>query len=515
MIARRFALALVLLLALAPLAQAAPSAQSAKAGKSGKAGKAVAIAAAATPEELRPSATAPLQIPEETAARRQLIQRVRDYMALPAGQVKAHPAAADFPGAVPAGAPRVTRTIAVAAPGMHSPAGAIYTNTKECWQSTGLYAAPGETVTVTPRGTLPTSVTIELVIGCHTDRLFYNTIKTWKRFPLISRAFALQAGPTPIANAFGGPIFVNVKLAGASATIENFSLSFAGAVEAPYFELGKTTAEEWKKARLAPAPWGELAGRKMILHFPAEQIRAMDDPAVLLTWWDKVVEAEDSLIGWSGRGAQERVVPDRQISAGGMHSGYPFMCQYYAVRDITDLARLRAGGDFIWGFFHELGHNHQSADWSFPNETEVKVNLFSLYCMETIIGKPRGSGHNSIDGSGLMACLDRRFGNPPQIGPFEDLSVFIALIQTYGWEPVKKTLASYQSEPIAKGTPEEARRVEFVRRYSKNAKADLSGIFEKLGYPKSETLRAELKGLPVFDLAAWRQGRAGKAVAGK
>ncbi|NOZ19534.1 MAG: hypothetical protein GXP25_00435, partial [Planctomycetes bacterium] len=64
-----------------------------------------------------------------------LTMQVREAMERPPEEVKAHPAAATFPGLVPAGAERVTRTVEV-------------DTSIPLWHSTGLYAAPGEVITV-------------------------------------------------------------------------------------------------------------------------------------------------------------------------------------------------------------------------------------------------------------------------------------------------------------------------------------------------------------------------------
>ncbi len=466
---------------------------------------AAATAAPPPAEAVEPTAKAPFTVPADPAVKKQLIRQIDEYMALPSAQVRAHPAAADFPGVAPAGSPRVTRVVVVHGPKMHGPAAAMYSGTKEPWQSTGLYADAGEIVTVTPTAALPEGMAMEVRIGCHTDRLFGDKITEWRRFPSIARAFPLQQGTTHVASAFGGPIFVSVKnVAGRSAPSDlSIELRFANAVEEPSFVLGKTSAEQWRKLRGAPAPWGELVGRNMILHVPAAQLRAMDDPAPLLEWWDKVVAAEDGLVGWPVRTAQERVVPDRQISAGWMHAGYPFMCDIASAPDITDLAKLRAKGD--WGFFHELGHNHQSADWTFSGQTEVTVNFFSLYCMEHIVGKPRGAGHPDIEPPKLLKALDRRLGEPPSMDFFDQLAAFIVLLHAYGWEPLQKTLVSYQARPNPPKTPEPRRQAEFVRRYSLNAKADLAGYFRRLGYACPAEIYDTLKSLPAFDLTAWRR----------
>jgi hypothetical protein len=141
----------------------------------------------------------------------------------------------------------------------------------------------------------------------------------------------------------------------------------------------------------------------------------------------------------------------------------------------------------------------------------VTVNFFSLYCMEHIVGKPRGTGHPAIDGAKFLECLDRRFANPPSDDPFHQLSAFIVLLHKFGWTPLQQTLASYQTSPVAPKTALEAKQDEFVRRYSHHAKADLSAYFKKMGYPCSAELCSELRSLPSFDYAGWRK----ESVAGK
>ena len=114
-------------------------------------GASVANAAPPEPAEaIVPTLKAPFTLPADPVGKKSLIRQINDYMALPPAQVRSHPAAADFPGVVAAGAPRVTRVITVHGPLMHGPAAAAYDGAKESWQSTGLYANAGEIVTVTP-----------------------------------------------------------------------------------------------------------------------------------------------------------------------------------------------------------------------------------------------------------------------------------------------------------------------------------------------------------------------------
>lgn len=59
--------------------------------------------------------------------------------------------------------------------------------------------------------------------------------------------------------------------------------------------------------------------------------------------WDKIVKAEDKLAAVDDRTKPERVVFDRQISVGYMHSGYPFMCPVSAAPEGVEFAKLSKG----------------------------------------------------------------------------------------------------------------------------------------------------------------------------
>lgn len=254
------------------------------------------------------------------------------------------------------------------------------------------------------------------------------------------------------------------------------------------------TIDQWRSSRSDPAPWAELVGVNMILHVPAEQVRRTDDPTALLKWWDQVVSLEDELVGWPARQSQERIVPDVQISAGWMHSGYPFMCHLASAADITNLEKLTRDRD--WGFFHELGHNHQSSDWTFDGQTEVTVNLFTLYVMEKLVGQRCGEPGTRM--SNYRSLLAKRFADPPADGPFEQLAPFVVLIRHFGFDALRATLVSYQQNPIDRKLAAATRQAIFVRRYSENTRHNLAPFFLKMGYTIDAATRHDLDRLPAF-----------------
>ena len=456
-----------------------------------------AVFAAVPPEEITPTKKAPFIQPAE-AARPELHAAIKEYMAKEPGTFGAHASARDFPGVVEA-KQRVARAVAYDSNLVHrwdtTNGGApnLYTS-PDAWQETGLYAAPGEVVIVKV-ASIPENRVVKVIVGCHRDSLL--KLEKWNRFPVIARTFELKVGDNQIANPFGGQLFIQsshkdwrkpVKASPAT------PLQFSNAVAMPTYVLGKDTPETWAKAKQLPAPWVTLSGRQVILHVQASAVKDLADPKELLEWWDKAMTLEDDLIALR-RLAPERVVPDRQISAGFMHSGYPFMCWIDpSQKDSVDLPKLAKEGN--WGFFHELGHNHQCSAWTFAGQTEVTCNLFSLYVMEKLVGKPTGRGHPSMEK--LDELLAKRFAAEPNMGPFEQLATFVVLIRAHGWGPLRETLRSYAKDAAPKGATKEQLQSIFAERYGKAAKADVSDYFEKMGYHVESTAKASLKGFPAF-----------------
>ncbi len=411
-------------------------------------------------------------------------QSIRQLMAAPAEAVRAHPAAADFPGPVASEAPRLTRTISV-------------DTAIPRWHSTGLYAAPGELITVTISSNAVAGK-LAVRIGCHRDQLWSEAINAWTRVPEITRRFALAGGITKAANAFGGPVFIEVPdhcgLGVLAVTIEN-------AVAAPLFELGQTGLAQWKnEIRLRPAPWAELAGHNLIISLPSKNIRDLENPEEVLQYWDRIVAAEDDLAGLTNRRSPERFVLDRQISAGYMHSGYPIMAHLDQAGRVAEMTALSQGN---WGFYHELGHNHQRPDWTFAGAGEVTCNLFSMYCFAKVCGLSR-HGHGGISAAKRQANMLAYFTKGGSFtewksDPFLALICYDQLIEAFGWDSFQKVFAEYRDLPkLARPKSDDEKRDQWLVRFSRATGRNLGPFFEAWRIPTSAAARESLKDLPAW-----------------
>jgi hypothetical protein len=405
----------------------------------------------------------------------------------PIDQLKANPAAKEFPGEVPASAARVTRTIPI---DPRIPR----------WHSTGLYAAPGEVITITLPAAAATGRNLRLRIGAHTDHTYH--LAAWHRAPEISREFKLDKPETRAANAFGGLIYIEVpERAAAPPDAEPVQVTIAHAVPAPYFVLGKTTPQQWRDTlRSAPAPWGELATDKLILTIRSDAIRTLDDPTSVLEHWNKVMDATATLAAWPlGRKSPERIVPDADISAGYMHSGYPIMTGLDVIPAMVDVARLRTVKDG-WGFYHEIGHNHQNPDWTFPGTTEVTVNLFTMHTLETVCGVSKEDATRRAlvePAARIKAYLAKPDFAAWQADPFLALAMYAQLRMEFGWEPFRKVFADYRTLPNdQRPKTEEQKHDQWMVRMSQATGKNLGPFFQAWGIPTSQAARKSIEDLP-------------------
>ena len=405
----------------------------------------------------------------------------------PPESVRAHPAAADFPGPVPTDAPRITRGLAI--------------NTAvDRWHSTGLYAAPGELVTVTAPESVAGVGGFYVRVGAHSDGIWSRP--EWERMPEISRRFPIVATKTLVANAFGGLIYIEVP---ADAGLASITVDIEGAVEAPRFVLGETDPDAWRdKIRYAPAPWAEIAGRNMIVTTPSSEVRDLDDPAAVAKAWDRALDLNAELAAWpsSVRSSPERFVVDRQIAVGYMHAGYPLMAHLDQRANLVDAEHLRS--ECNWGFYHEVGHNHQASDWTFDGTVEVTVNLFTLYAYEFLCGIPvddkrfHGSHRSWTE---LMDIHD--FDDPDfelwKREPFLALIMYAQMQQAFGWDAFREVFATYRALPDAeRPKSDNDKRDQWLVRLSRQVNRNLGPFFETWGVPTSQLARDQIADLPMW-----------------
>ena len=337
-------------------------------------------------------------------------------------------------------------------------------------------------------------------IGAHTDKLWDKP--EWKRHPEISRRWPLPAGESQFASAHGGLVYIENPAAAPGRQVE---VTISGVVEAPLFVLGKTDPTDWKKRiRNHPAPWAELACDELTLTVPSEAVRDLDDPTELMQFWDSVLDLYAELGQRPLAARPQRMVADRQISVGWLHAGYPIMMQLEHGHEAVDLAALRGKPKTdtgAWGFWHELGHNHQRPEWTFAGTTEVTCNLFSLFVDERVRGiKPSEHPWPAGKRKQVRAHIrsDRSFARWKK-SPGLALWFYLLIQDEFGWEPFQDVFAEYAAAPkVELPKSDDEKRDQWLVRMSRRLERNLGPYFEAWGVPTSDDARAS-----VAELQPW------------
>lgn len=401
---------------------------------------------------------------------------------LPVTQLFAHRTAAEF-GAIATSA-RVSKRL---------PVRVSSANAAAQWLSTGLYAAPGEVVTVT----LPASLVGKgwsLKVGSHTDDV--SETHSYSRMPFgVSRDFPITGTSIAVGSVYGGMLYVVKPETTAPAS---YTIGFSNAVAAPSFVLGQTTDAEWRRLRGLPAPYAELACRRVIITLHADDIRALANPTAVMRYWNDRVAAQDALVGNTRRTAPERINDDLQISVGWMHSGYPVMAYDHNLATMVD---SDPGND--WGFFHEFGHNLQSRWWTFAGEVEVTNNILTMRAFDSAAARPNDGWTGMWSPAGRASLMQAFVQNGRQRGedPGTALVTYAQLRQGFGWRAYSRFFREYRDAALASlpQTDQEIRD-QWVTRFSRVTGRNLGPFFQAWGFRPSQAALDAVAGLPEWSL---------------
>tara|TARA_B100000513_G_scaffold194943_1_gene124608 strand:+ start:2557 stop:6555 length:3999 start_codon:yes stop_codon:yes gene_type:complete len=426
---------------------------------------------------------------------------------LNASDLPIHPSHTEFPGEVPSNASRISHTVSIDGNQSGLPSNFGYSGARSSIRmSTGLYAPPGEviSVSVSPEAS---ELGFWILIGAHTDGLWgKDVIKRHSKIhrywwidntttSLICDEFGECTSESDVGNAFGGPIYVAIP---AGSEFGEFNVTISGAVMAPMFVLNETSDFEWiYSQRDNPAPWTELVSNNFIMTVPSYEIRELNNPTALMEWWDEALAMEHELYGYEPWPRVERAVFDVQISAGWMHSGYPFMAHDLSVEGVVNLSHMSENGD--WGMFHELGHNHQWMPSTLPGTTETGCNFASVYLMEELVGI---QGHSAVDPERRANRMHSYFNDGSNISNWSvwtALDTYILIKEEWDWSPITEALTVYYTLPPSEvpSTDEEEFNA-WVLHLSNATGHNLAPYHDAWGFPLTSNTYDSLTHLPVW-----------------
>ncbi|KAF4665675.1 hypothetical protein FOL47_004477 [Perkinsus chesapeaki] len=346
-------------------------------------------------------------------------------------------------------------------------------------------------------------------IGCHKDdNSKLDSWRRWPRISAASKDILSGKNlEVELTSVFGGLVYIErirengvepSKAGNVNLNVDSILMACArvqGGVPALWWcsgvwMLGGRPAENLKnlpRAENAYPPWGEVQAKHLILTLPTrlllDHALALNDgwAETVADFWDRVVRSHCDIACRPVCGEERfRFVFDVQISAGWMHSGYPVMahekptaedsCAVWGpanLRGAHSPGKLLTDGD--WGLFHELGHHFQRRRWTYKSCGEVTVNLFSMYSMMTIIGKKIPTkdmsnvkeGHQkaedfitqriACEGGGQNIISAAQCRKPitdalDQWSPWVGLTMYVDVIETFGWELLRNVLRSFEQD---------------------------------------------------------------------
>ncbi|SDC02495.1 M60 family metallopeptidase [Niabella drilacis] len=416
-----------------------------------------------------------------------------------------NPEAKNFPGPVAPLAQKVTKEIIITPYSNNSSLAEPAPSFKR-WYSTGLYAPAGARVTIKiARKDIPRRLAVQ--IGAHSDQLF--ELDMVSRCPYdLTASTDLEKDTTTVHSSFGGLIYIKIPDTDGGAPL---CITISGAVNAPYFQLGKTTRASWQQTiRNYPAPWAEIASDKLILTVPSSRIRNLEDPRKLMLLWDSIMDADADLAAIPRkRKHPERIVVDRNVA-------YAYM--YTTLERITvpddESCKLMLDADLLrkkgsWGHFHELGHRHQFWGIDHSELSEVTVNLYTMYVFDKVLGKGLYN-HKNISSRAAVREMIRWYLQSGKTyeemsrDPFLYLSVFIPIIDEMGWQPILNLHKNFRA--ILNATPDRSkleadnntRRNSFYKALCTATHKDLTRYFALFRIPVSEEVKKEAALYPAW-----------------
>ncbi len=410
------------------------------------------------------------------------------------------PASKSFPGTVGDSAKRIdtkiTIPVQVGDEGVWEPEPLYFR-----WHSTGLYVPPGERVTITT-ATKDSVQYLKAQIGVHNDDVRDHDEYTRTPYDL-TKTFDLGKDTTTVYSPYGGILLIKVP---DSCTLKQITLQVKGAVKEPYFKLGVTSVADWKSTiRNYDAPWTELVTDKIILDFPSYRVRNLDDPEKVLKFWDEVMDTNAKLAHLPpDRKHPERLIVDEEVAA-----GYLFTDDYKIVLADDEytadmLNEVKSRRDGTWGIFHELGHRHQFAGMDFDGTTEVTVNLFTMYVYDKLLHKGIYGSSNVPDKQTVIDNIKKYMADKPsfakwQQDPFLALSMYIEIIEGFGWQPVEDVFKYYRTIPRAQYPKQQAdkRDMWFVQ-ISKATRRNMAPFFDKWMIPVTDNAKQQVSMYPVW-----------------
>ena len=381
--------------------------------------------------------------------------------------------------------------------------------------TTGLYAVPGEEITLTVPEAFVTKGA-QLQIGHVDGARIQNERTNLGRFPYslvtsaaIDSAAEQETGnrrKVRLRNGFGGIVYI---IGHAGFDPGDTRINIAGGVRMPMFQLGKTDLEAWRREiRTYPAPWAEISSASAAVTLPSEMIRKLEQPNIAATGLEDVLRYQDDFVGFRPlRKYPHRVDTDIVLPPGvaGYNGGHVSTVPFGWMETYLNPNEEFTGN--WWGLYHEIGHGHQAPTWNrIGNNADVSNNIVLLYARHMFRPSETGKAmalmtlqarRDSFKEVRANFALDQKGrqgrwvdGATPDY--FGKLTMFAWLSDQFGWQTFVDAFRAYHAPGFAapKDIPEQ--HATLLVELSRATKIDLSAYFELWGAPVSDDARVRI-----------------------
>ncbi|WP_030246890.1 M60 family metallopeptidase [Streptomyces sp. NRRL S-350] len=327
-----------------------------------------------------------------------------------------------------------------------------------------------------------------------------------------SREHEVPGGNSDITDTTGGMVYLSFD----GTPADTATITLTGATPVPFFQLGHTTAEQWR-TMLAQrtTPYAELVGPHTVMTVTREAAIANQavDQAAALRKIEHVLAVEDKTAGLVDQtspgapGTDDRsplafhYVETRTLTAKEKESVYAYATDTrigFPTNVVGDI--LNPDKDHGWSVWHESGHPHQQSAITPESLAEVTVNIYSL-AVQRDAGQPSRlidpKTEENADGTDYFTRTIAKLGRPgldftKDFDDFDRLVMFEQLRLAYGddlWSKVTH-LVRTEKPTTTDDTPDDVKSRNLVLYVSKATHHDLTGFFATWGFPVDTQTRA-------------------------
>ncbi len=238
--------------------------------------------------------------------------------------------------------------------------------------TTGFYLPPGSEM----------KLELTAINGSRLPKLLVGTYSRYNSF-WNPNTYNLVTGINSITDATGGILYFRFHNDSPDGKVQIKFVS--GMRPMPFFQLGKTTQEDWVKMvdNITNVPDVQLVGKKTIITFSLANAKnnKTENQEALVKKADRVIAIEDSISGLFGNDPMDQPNVHKYLLTETDNADY-----YMAATHYRSFYSMPSGGasaifkadNFTWGPWHELGHMHQQGSWTWSELGEVTVNIYSI-----------------------------------------------------------------------------------------------------------------------------------------